>query len=356
MLGGFRSGCKDTASSTLYPMPAQKKTASSLFGAILGTLGFSALAGALVTVMVAPAIAVTGITATNTIGIFEALPEYIVLNGGSQANEIVAKNPDGTDFHIATIFDQNREELPLDRISIHLQDAAVAGEDRRYYEHGGVDVSSVVRAALGNALKTSSGGASTLTMQTVRNIQAQEIVNDPTKDDDTKRALVLKALDPTIDRKLKEMKLAIGLEKRYSKTEILQAYPNIAGFGGNTYGVEAASQQYFSEHASDLTIAQSASIMAIVQNPSTRDLKDPAHFAANQARRDVILHAMYDTGKITKAELKTALDTPVDAKFVKYSAPSSGCLAATSKFGFVCDYAYNSVFELTALGDDAKSR
>ncbi|CAN5198808.1 transglycosylase domain-containing protein [soil metagenome] len=337
-------------------MPAQKTTASSLFGAIIGTLGFSALAGALVTVMVAPAIAVTGITATNTIGIFEALPEYIELNAGSQANEIVALNSDGTEFHIATIFDQNREEVPLDRISVHLQDAAVAGEDRRYYEHGGVDVSSVIRAALGNVLKTSSGGASTLAMQTVRNIQVQLIVNNDTYTADEKKDLVAKALDPTIDRKLKEMKLAIGLEKRYTKDQILQAYLNIAGFGGNTYGVEAASMQYFSKHASDLTIAESASLLAIVQNPSVRDLKNPDHFPANQARRDVILSAMYDTGKITKAELTEAIAIPVDENFVHYSTPSSGCLNATAQFNFPCDYVLNTVSELSALGDTEADR
>ena len=155
-------------------MPAQKSSVSSLFGAVVGTLGFSALAGVLATVMVAPAIAMTGITANNTIGIFESLPEYIELNAGHQQNEIVAVNPDGSTFPIATIFDQNREEVELSQMSDYLKWAAIAGEDRRFEDHGGVDIPSVIRAAVGQAAGSDAGGASTLTMQTVRNILVQD--------------------------------------------------------------------------------------------------------------------------------------------------------------------------------------
>lgn len=338
-------------------MPAQKKTATSLLGAVLGTLGFSVLAGALVTVMVAPAIAVTGITANNTIGIFESLPEYIKLGGGTQANKIQALNADGSVFPIATIFNQNREEVPLEDISIHLQDAAVAGEDRRFYDHGGVDVSSLLRAVIGQASGNSgAGGASTLTMQLVRNIQVQEIISDDSKTEEEKDAAIEVALDSTVDRKLKEMKLAIGLEKKYSKQEILAGYLNIAGFGGNTYGVQAAAQQYFSKDASDLTIAEAASLIAIVQEPSVRDLKNPEHYAANQERRNVILTAMWTNGKITRADLDAALATPVDANFVHYSSPKNGCLNATPNFQFACDYVRNSIFELAMLGSTADER
>ena len=112
-------------------MPRPKNSVSSLFAAIFGTVGFSVLAGVLSTVMVAPAIALTGITANNTIGIFESLPEYIVLNAGHQQNEIVAIDKNGNQYHIATIFDQNREEVDLDQMSDYLKWAAIAGEDRR---------------------------------------------------------------------------------------------------------------------------------------------------------------------------------------------------------------------------------
>jgi membrane peptidoglycan carboxypeptidase len=342
-------------------MPAPKSSVSSLFAAIFGTLGFSALAGVLATVMVAPAIAVTGITANNTIGIFESLPDYIQLNAGNQQNEIVAINKEGNYFHIATIFDQNREEVDLDQMSDYIKWAAIAGEDRRFEDHGGVDIPSVIRAAVGQVSSTDAGGASTLTMQTVRNILVQQALNGTNDDgstpsDEAIKAKIQEALAPTLDRKLKEMKLAIGLEKRYSKNEILQAYLNIAGFGGNTYGVQAASLQYFSKNASDLTLAESASLIAIVQYPNKRDLQSEDHYVENQKRRDVILNSMYAEGYITKAERDEALATPVDANFVKPTATNSGCLGATKYFAFPCDYVYNSVFELESLGGTPDER
>ncbi|HWH25554.1 MAG TPA: transglycosylase domain-containing protein [Pseudolysinimonas sp.] len=337
-------------------MPAQKSTVGRVLGAVIGTVAFSALAGALVTVMVAPAIAVTGITANSTIGIFDALPEYIVLNGGSQANTIVAKNADGTDFPIATIFDQNREEADLDEMSEYLMDAAIAGEDRRFWEHGGVDLTSVIRAGAGSVAGEDSGGASTLTMQTVRNILIQDVLNNDQYTPTQRKAKMQEALAKTVDRKLKEMKLAIGLEKKYTKEEILRGYLNIAGFGGNTYGVKAAARQYFSKDVADLTVAEAASLIAIVQNPSTRDLKDPKHYAANQQRRNVILFAMYQTHRITKAQYKEAYNTPVDANFIRYSAPKSGCLNATVPFNFVCAYVEASVKDFNQLGDTVDKR
>ncbi len=337
-------------------MPAQKSSVSSLFGAVFGTIGFSALAGVLATVMVAPAIAMTGITANNTIGIFESLPDYIQLNAGHQQNEIVAIDSKGETFHIATIFDQNREEIELNEMSDYLKWAAIAGEDRRFKDHGGVDVPSVIRAAVGQVTDTDAGGASTLTMQTVRNILVQEALNHDGWDDAKKKEEMAAALVPTFDRKLKEMKLAIGLEKRYSKDDILRAYLNIAGFGGNTYGVQAAALQYFSKNAADLTLAESASLLAIVQYPNERDLQTEENYQRNQARRDVILHSMYAEGYITKAERDEALAIPVDAEFVQPTPTSSGCLGATKYFAFVCDYADRSVSELEALGSTPEER
>jgi membrane peptidoglycan carboxypeptidase len=339
-------------------MPGPKSSVTSLFTAVFGTLGFSALAGVLAAVMVAPAIAVTGITANNTIGIFESLPDYIKLNEGHLQNEIVAVNSDGSYFHIATIFDQNREEVDLDQMSDYLKWAAIAGEDRRFEDHGGVDIASVIRAAAGAG---EAGGASTLTMQTVRNILVQQALNQ-TNDDGSAVSQekidhdIEQAMEPTIDRKLKEMKLAIGLEKRYSKDEILQAYLNIAGFGGNTYGVQAAALQYFSKNASELTLAESASLLAIVQYPTKRDLQSEDHYAANQARRDVIIKSMYKEGYITEAERDEALATPVDADFVKPTPTNSGCLGATQYFAFPCDYVDNSVFEMDSLGSTPEER
>ncbi len=338
-------------------MPAPKKSASSLFAAILGTVGFSALAGLLVTVMVAPALAVTGMTASNTLGIFESLPEYMVIDSQSQQNEIVAKNADGTDFPIATVFAQNRQELALDQMSDNLKNAAVAGEDRRFYDHGGIDVASVARAALGQVTKTSSSGASTITMQLVRNIRVQEAFAEPSDTTAQKKqrdADLLAATYPNLGRKLQEMKYAIGLEKKYSKQTILAAYLNIVGMGQNTYGVQSAAQEYFGTSASTLTVAQAASLVAIVQNPTKNGLFIAANYAANEKRRNVILGFMQTEHYITETQYKEALATKVDATFVHLSKPTQGCLNATDGFQFICDYAVRSVKngEVSSLGAD----
>ncbi len=135
-------------------MSAQKSTAKGLLGGVLGTLGFSALAGLLVTVMVAPALAVTGMTANNSIGIFSSLPDYIELDSQHQVNQIVAIAADGSPrCTIAEVYDQNREEVTLDEISDNLKWAAIDGEDRRFYTHGGVDIPSVIRAAIGQVVR-----------------------------------------------------------------------------------------------------------------------------------------------------------------------------------------------------------
>jgi membrane peptidoglycan carboxypeptidase len=333
-------------------MPAQKSTASSLLTAGLGIVGFSALAGLLTAVMVAPAVAVGGITANNTVGIFDSLPDYIELSQQREANEIVAKNADGSDFHIATVYDQNRQSVPLDEMSDYLKQAAIAGEDRRFYQHGGVDIPSVARAALGQAQGDSaSGGASTITMQLVRNIRFQEASNEPqtTEAEQKQRAADIKAaVYPDLGRKVQEMKLAIGLEKKYSKQEILAGYLNIVGMGGNTYGVQAASAQYYSTTADKLTIAQAASLVAIVQNPSANGLFTDKNYARNQARRDVILRFMAEEGYITQAQLNEALKTPV-ASYVKISPPKQGCLNATPGYGFICDLAVHYITQTNTL-------
>ncbi|HXR45038.1 MAG TPA: transglycosylase domain-containing protein, partial [Pseudolysinimonas sp.] len=341
-------------------MPAQKSTASSVFTAILGTIGFSALAGLLVAVMVAPALAVTGVTATNTVGIFDSLPEYITLQQQREANEIVAKNQDGSTFHIATVFDQNRQSVSLDEMSDYLKEAAVAGEDRRFYQHGGIDIPSVARAALGQANGTSSSGASTITMQLVRNIRFQEAAAEPqgNEADRAKRAADIKAaVYPDLGRKVQEMKFAIGLEKRYTKQEILAAYLNIVGMGSNTYGVEAAAEQYYSTTAANLTIAQAASLVAIVQNPSANGLQSDKNYTRNQDRRNEILGFMESEHYITPAQYDEAVKTEVKS-YIKPSSPKQGCLNATPGYGFICQLVLDKIDagELTTLGETAKDQ
>lgn len=341
-------------------MSAQKTSASrtkpvSAVGAFIGFVGFSALAGLLVTIGVTPAIAVAGVTTTSTIGVFESLPEYIEIGDLPQRNEVYAYSG-GKSVHFATVYDQNREELKFDQISEQLKNAAIDGEDKRFYDHGGVDMTSLVRAGVGSLAGGlgESGGGSTLTMQLVRNIKMQQALELPTKKEQVKA--YNEAVEQTIPRKLEEMKLAIGLAKKYSKKEILTAYLNIAYFGDQTYGVQAAAQHYYNKSATDLTPAEAASLLAIVQYPEARNLSNPKKYEANVARRDVILKSMYAQKNLTKAEYDQAVaSNPKD--YVRLTQPSQGCRASVGDGSqFFCDYAVKVVKEMSQLGSSQKAR
>lgn len=336
-------------------MSAQNTQSQGVIGAIAGMLGFSVLAGVLVAVMLTPGLAVTSLTASNTIGIFDSLPDFIDIGDQPQENKIVAKTSDGEDHVIATVYSQNREEVEWDEVSQYVKDAVVAGEDSRFYDHGGVDLQGLIRAAVSNTVAGGvTSGASTLSMQLVKNIYIQQALQLDTEE--ARKEGIAKAQETSIDRKLKEMKLAIGLEKRYTKNEILLAYLNIAGFGNNTYGIEAAAQRYYGVPAKELNLPQAASIIAIVQQPGARSLNDPEHYAANKIRRDFILKSMLTEKMITQAEYDEAVATPVDDTTVHLAAPNNGCIAAVEYARQFCDYIVKSVKDLKTLGADAAAR
>ncbi len=150
-------------------------------GAAAGFVGGSVLAGLLVGVGVTPALAVAGIGTTSAIDVFDSLPEYIEIGDLPQRNEIWAYR--GTQpVHLADVWDQNRQELPLEGISDQLEHAAVDGEDKRFWETGGVDATSMLRSLASVAMSGGKGGSggSTLTMQLVRNIKLQQASELPT--------------------------------------------------------------------------------------------------------------------------------------------------------------------------------
>ncbi|MEY4396433.1 MAG: hypothetical protein RLZZ40_189, partial [Actinomycetota bacterium] len=322
-------------------------------------LGFiSALAGVMVAVLMMPILAVGGVTLKNTIGVLDAMPDFIDLDRLAQRNDIYAQNdndPANGYIKIASVYWQNREEVGWGDVSQYLKDAAVAGEDRRFYQHRGVDLQGLVRAAVGNAISGSvQSGASTLTMQVIKNVFVQRAEALPTQEE---RDAAYKAATATsFKRKFQEIRMALALEKRYTKEQILLAYLNISNFGGNTYGVEAAAQYYFGKPAKDLNLAESASLLAIVQAPQTRNLSDPANYDANRERRDVILNAMKQERYITEAEYREAVDTPVDDNFVHLTEPVSGCIAGDQYSKWFCDYVVKNVGNFEALGGTKEER
>ncbi|QNE45845.1 PASTA domain-containing protein [Glaciihabitans sp. INWT7] len=316
-------------------MSAQKLKPSGVLGGLLGLLGFSVLAGVLVTAMVTPAIAVTSMTAQGSIDIFENLPDSIKISAPSQQNQIFAMRG-GQPEKIATIYKQNRQVVGWDAVSPFLKQGAVDGEDRRFYDHGGVDVPSIARAAITNTQGGQQSGSSTLDMQLVKNILVQEAFT--TKTGKERDAAIAAASGYSIDRKLKEMKLAIGLDKAYTKKEILLGYLNIVGMGSNTYGVESAAQLYYGVSAKDVTLPQAASLIAIVQQPTAQNLLDPKRYPANKLRRDQILNAMLAEKDIAQKQHDDAIATPIES-YVKLTPQFNGCRnAIEANAKWPCDY------------------
>jgi penicillin-binding protein 1A len=189
---------------------------------------------------------------------------------------------------------QNRQVVQWNEISGWMPKAVVAIEDRRFYHHGGVDYVGIVRAAIADlrARKTVQG-ASTITQQLARN-------------------LYISNHERTISRKLKEVCLARKLDQAWSKQDILTAYMNQVFYGANAYGVEAAAETYFSEHASQLTLVQAALLAGLPQAPSSYDpfYNKPAALT----RRNEVLKAMLDNNDINHAQYEKAVAAPIRLK------------------------------------------
>lgn len=324
---------------------------SDVGAGILGFVGMSALAGVLVTAAVTPALAVTGMAANNSISMFENLPGYLEIGDLSEKTDIYATQPDGSQAHLASFFDENREEVAWDAISQYVKDAAIAGEDPRFYEHGGVDLQGTIRGAVSTyILNREVQGGSSITQQYVKNVLINNGVREATTEEE-KEAAYKAATETTPERKLQEMRYAIALEKKFSKDEILRGYLNIAAFGGRVYGIESAAQYYFGgKHAADLTLPEAASLIAIVNHPekfrldypesetngvnSVNEAGEPTPYAANKERRDYILGEMLKQKKITQEEHDAAVATPVAPVIQE---PSTGCQTAGGS-AFFCDY------------------
>ncbi|MCR8671042.1 transglycosylase domain-containing protein [Agrococcus sp. HG114] len=315
-------------------MAAPRHKPGSLLGSLLGLIGFSAIAGILVSATLTPALAVASSTANSGLDVFESLPSYAEITQQAERNRIYGLR-DGQPVEIAQFYSQDRQVLQWQQVPRTAVDALVAGEDRRYYSHGGVDAPSVVRAGLSQLGFGGESGASTLTMQLVR----QQIAIDAClSEDEAAQAVCDAQYTESYQRKLAEMRLAIGLEQRYTKNEILLAYLNIANFGGNVYGIESGAQRIFGKPAAELSVAESAALVATVQNPSTRNLFNADNWPRNQERRDLIIRNMASEGFITAEERDAALAIPVDESFVNIQPPNNGCIAGHDSARFFCDY------------------
>ena len=195
---------------------------------------------------------------------------------------------------------EKRTIVPIEQIPQSLINATITAEDRQFYNHNGINYLSIVRSMYENIkCGCKAQGASTLTQQMVRN--------------------VILTLDKTVTRKVKEILLSYAVEDKFTKEEILSLYLNQIGYGGANYGVQSASQAYFSKDVQDLTLAESATLAAMPKQPS-RYLRDPELL---KARRDWVLTNMEELGYASHDEVVAALatETPVVAKLGNITAP-----------------------------------
>ncbi|MBW0115548.1 penicillin-binding protein [Pseudonocardia sp. KRD-169] len=230
---------------------------------------------------------------------------------------------DSTGAPIAYLYDQFR--IPSGSVSAAMRAAIVAIEDRRFFDHGGVDPIGTLRAFVHDASGGAQQGGSTLTQQYVKNYELYV-----TATTDAQRAA---AVAPSVARKVTEAELAVQLDHALSKDEILARYLDLVYFGHGAYGVGAAARAYFGTTPDRLSVAQSALLAGLVQSPAQDD--PVAHPAAALARRGLVLDAMHGQGAIDDAQYATAAAEPLGVGDV--GVPRAGCSAAGDA-GYFCAY------------------
>jgi penicillin-binding protein 1A len=228
--------------------------------------------------------------------------ETISIYSPSETTEIYAS--DGT--ILAKLHrEENRYVIPLEKISPLIQKAVVAIEDERFYQHRGIDFTGILRATAANfSSRKAKEGGSTITQQLARNLFL------------TKKK--------TITRKIAEAVLALQIERRYTKSEILELYLNQIYWGHNAYGIESASNVYFNKHASNLNLAEASMLAGIIEGPEK--FSPIKNLELAKTRQATVLSKMVELGVVTEYQAKMAdaqpliLSSETPNKY-KYTAP-----------------------------------
>jgi membrane peptidoglycan carboxypeptidase len=220
---------------------------------------------------------------------------------------------------------ENRESVTLDRVPMIVRNAVLAAEDRRFYEHGGVDPIGVLRALYQDVRSTGRRqGGSTITQQYVKNVYVGR--------------------EASLRRKVREAAIAVKLERKLSKDQILERYLNTIYFGRGAYGIQAASKAFFRKDVSELTLLEASYLAALIRGPESTDIANNPKRA--DQRRTFVLKAMVETGAITDEQRNVALTIPLSA-IVSPRRPTTGTRYDQSDAGvqFAVDYARRMVVE-----------
>ncbi|MFM1966763.1 MAG: hypothetical protein RL134_2488 [Actinomycetota bacterium] len=325
------------------PEPTRARGAAARPLAALGRLGVFLLvalvAGAVAAAMVLPVAAATGLLTRGAIDSFESLPSQLDAPDLPERSVILAA--DGS--VMATIYYQNRVEVPLSAVAPVMRQAIVAVEDARFLDHPGIDLRGTMRAIVANSTQSSgTQGGSTITQQYVKNL----LIASATNEEELEAA---RARTPS--RKLREIRYALALERRYSKEEILERYLNIVYFGAGAYGVEAAARRYFSKPASELNLVESATLAGIVQQPTAFDPTRNPELA--EQRRDLVLGEMAEAGFITPVEASAAARVSLEG-VLDPSIQPNGCTSSYAPY--FCDFVIRMIKADPAFGETLVER
>jgi membrane peptidoglycan carboxypeptidase len=276
---------------------ARNDSGSALHRALL-VVGVSVLAGLLLAAVAFPFVGGFGMLARAGADSFGKLPAELREEPLPQRSRILAA--DGTTLAVVYL-NENRIVVPITEIPNDVVYSILAIEDSRYYEHGGVDVRGLVRAFVRNQQAGGvTQGGSTITQQYVKNVLVENA-------DD--KAGQQKATERSTQRKIREARYAIALERRYTKREILEKYLNIAYFGDGVYGVGTAAQHYFRTPVQKLTLGQAALLAGMVKNPELYNPAENPRLA--KKRRDVVLRRAAEVGFIEQARVDRAVKRPL---------------------------------------------
>ncbi|MEU3310235.1 transglycosylase domain-containing protein [Nocardiopsis sp. NPDC006832] len=303
--------------------------------AILRLSGLGLIAGLLSAALVIPLVGGAGIVARDAAAGFMSLPNH--LDVPYPSSRVLLTDDSGEPF--GEVAQRERDVVDLDEMSPWMGTALMAIEDDRFYEHNGLDLRGVLRAAIRTAQGNTQGG-STITQQYVKNLLIETAETEEEVDQASAR---------TITRKLTELRYAIDIEDRYTKDEILQGYLNLAYFGAGAHGVEVAAERYFSTSAAELDPGQAATLAGLVRAPSYYDpINNPDE---TRERRDLVLDRMVATGHLDAEEAAAHKE-----KGLGVDATPRGGSCAESEYPFFCDYTMRWLLESDLLGDTKAER
>jgi membrane peptidoglycan carboxypeptidase len=319
---------------------AQGKDRSSPFLNIARLIAAGVAAGVLAAAIALPAVGGAGMGAKSAMAEIDLKPEN--LDEPPLPERTILTDADGK--QIAQFYYENRQSVTLDQVAPIMRTALISIEDYRFYEHGPIDVEGTTRALLKNM--TTGGvtqGGSSITQQYVK----QVLLNAAETPEEQAAAI-----ETTVSRKLNELRYAMAIEKKYTKDQILEKYFNIAYFGAGAHGVQAAAKRFFGKPASELTLAQAATLAGAVQNPNRTDPNiSKSTRAALLARRNTVLDRMAQLGKITPQQ---AAEAKAKKLGFKDTEVPGGC--EESKYPYFCVYVQNEILNNEDFGKTPQER